>query len=103
MFWFFQKEYEHPMVKRARAILGPQKLYLETASIFHQMFNSPNLDYIRTVETTLNGHCNIGTTTSNKKVMYLHVFDMWLVRNFIANILSVPRLEKRNFAKHMTL
>ena len=85
------------MIKRARDTLDPNKLYLVTTSSFHQMFTSLHLDEIRTVETTQHGRFNAGTTTSNKKGMYLNLFYMWLVHNGIVNLLLVPRLEKEVF------
>ena len=85
------------MVNRAGATIYPNKLYLDTTASCHQMFTELHLDEIRTVETTQHGRFNAGTTTSNKKGMYQHLFDMWLVSNGISNLLSVPRLEKEVF------
>ena len=97
-FGFLQKESENQMVKKDRANLDPNKLYLETASILHQIFIALHLDEIRTTENTLHGLCNSGTTTIRKKGMYLHLFDMCLVQNGIDNLLLVPRLEREGFA-----
>ena len=85
------------MVKNSRSTIYPNKLYLENNSSFHQMFTALHLDEIRNLETTLHGHCNAGTTNSNKKGTYLQLFDIWLVHNGIANLLLVPRLEKEGF------
>ena len=38
-----------------------------------------------------------GPLPVTKKGIYLHLFDIWLVRNVIANLLLVPRLEKEIF------
>ncbi len=43
---------------------------------------------------TLCGKCNAGTIFSKEKGMLLDMFSMWLVRNGIANLLSVPCLER---------
>ena len=64
-FGFLQKEFEIPMVNRARDTLEPNKLYFYTTSRFHQMFIALHLYDIRIVETTLHGHFNDGTTASN--------------------------------------
>ena len=47
--------------------LNPDRLYLESTSSFHQMFDAKNLDGVKTVNTILRGGCNIGTTLSNEK------------------------------------
>ncbi len=39
------------------------------------------------------GECNAGKVFLNKKGMLLDTFCMWLVRNGIANLLSIPCLE----------
>ena len=85
------------MVNRARDTLEPNKLYMDTDSSFHQIFTAPHLYEIRTLEPTLHGHCNYGTTISNKKGVYIHLFDIWPVRNGIAKLLLVPQIEKEGF------
>ena len=47
---------------------------------------------MRTVNSVLEGNCNAGVTTSNEKG-FLGKWDMWLNRNGIANLLSIPHLE----------
>ena len=71
----------------ARGTFDPNKLYLDTTSIFHQIFAKLHLYEISNVETTLHGHFNAITNTINENVMYLHLFDVWLVRNGTANLL----------------
>ena len=44
----------------------------------------------------LTGHCNAGTTTCKQKGYY-GVFKMWLNKNGIANLLSIPQLEQYGF------
>ena len=42
---------------------------------------------------TLRRKCNAGTVFLNEKGMLLDMFCMWLVRNGLANLLSIPCLE----------
>ena len=48
------------------------------------------------VEVYLKGHCNAGVTTC-KEQGYYGVFKMWLNRNGIANLLSIPQLEQDGY------
>ena len=42
---------------------------------------------------TLRADCNAGTNFASKKGWYHDLLDLWLVRNSIANLLSLPQLE----------
>ena len=57
------------------------------------MFYNKHLDDVQTVNTILRGSYNVGTTFFNEKVWYKGLFHMWLVRNGIVNLLSLPLLE----------
>ena len=57
------------------------------------MFDAKHLDDVQTVNTILRGSYNAGTTFFNEKVWYKGLFHMWLVRNGIVNLLSLPPLE----------
>ena len=57
------------------------------------MSDAYHLDNIKRVSTILHGSCNAGTTFSNEKGWYKGLFQMWLVRNCITNLLSLPQLE----------
>ena len=48
------------------------------------------------MDTILKGSCNAGVTTSNTKGL-VGVFEMWLNRGGIANLLSIPQLEEDGF------
>jgi hypothetical protein len=90
-------------VAPTRSNLGRDKLYLDTTSSFHQMFHADHLEDVRKVSTTLKAHCNAGTTHSDEKGMLLGLFDMWIVRDGIANILSVPQLVRDGFVPEFVL
>ena len=47
--------------------------------------------------TVLKGSCITGVTTSNKKVLMLGMFDMWINKKGIANLLSIPQLTDDGF------
>jgi len=49
------------------------------------------------VGTTLRGECNAGEVFSNEKGMLLDMFCMWLVQHGIANLLSIPCLERDGY------
>ncbi len=58
------------------------------------MFVDKHLDDVKEAGVTLCGKCNAGTIFSKEKGVLLDMFSMWLVRNGIANLLSVPCLER---------
>ena len=97
-FAFIQPRSTHPMVSEARTLLSKGKMYLDTTSTFHQICHEELLDSgAHKVSTKLRAHCNAGTTYSDEQGRLLGLFDVWLVRNGIANILSVPQLERDGF------
>ena len=51
------------------------------------------LDDVKTVTTVLQGNCNAGVSTSNEKGFY-GLWNFWLNEQGIANLLSIPQLEK---------
>jgi hypothetical protein len=70
------------------------KIYLDSTSTFNQVFEEELLDHQGKVSTTLCAHCNAGVSHADEKGILLGTFDCWLVRNGIANILSIPQLER---------
>ena len=80
--------------QKNRETLKPSYLYLDSMSSFNQMFEDKHLEDVQEVGVTLRGKCNAGTIFSNEKGVLLDMFSMWLVRNGIANLLSVPCLER---------
>ena len=61
------------------------------------MFDASHLDDVRKVRTILHGSCNTGTTFSDEKGWYKGLFHMWLVRNGISNMLSLPQIESEGY------
>ncbi len=56
------------------------------------MYNSMHLENVHKVVVTLCGKCNAGKVFSNKQGFLLDMFNMWLVKNWIANLLSLSAL-----------
>ncbi len=64
---------------------------------FHQVFTEEHLDNLRLAGATLRADCNTGTNFATKKGWYRDLFNLWLVHNSIANLLSLPQLEADGF------
>jgi hypothetical protein len=94
---FLQNESSNPRVVAMRKTLDPQQLYLDSTSSFHQVFTEEHLDNLRLAGATLCANCNAGTNFATKKGWYRDLFDLWLVRNGITNLLSPPQLEADGF------
>ena len=73
--------------------LNPDNLYIDGTSSLHQTFDASHLDDVKKVSTILRGSFNAGTTFSEEKFWYKGLFHMWLVRNGIANLMSLPQIE----------
>ena len=95
-FAFLQPNSDPKLVAK-RKTLDPNKLYLDSTSSFHQMFTEQHLEDIKKSDVTLKGHCNAEPSYSDEKGRYHDLFELWLVRHGIANLLSIPRLEKDGF------
>ena len=61
------------------------------------MYSSEYLEDVRKVGVTLHAKCNAGEVFSNEQGVLLDMFNMWLVKNGIANLLSVNCLERDGF------
>ena len=85
-----QNESSNPLVVATRKTLDPQQLYLNSTSSFHQVFTKEHLDSFWLAGVTLHADCNVGTDFATKKGWYRNLFDLWLVSNGIANLLSLP-------------
>jgi hypothetical protein len=77
--------------------LDPQRLNFDSLLSFHQAFTDKHLDNLWLDKATLGADCNAGTNFPTKKGWYCNLFDLWLVRNGIANPLSLPQLEADRF------
>ncbi len=76
--------------KQERLIKG--RIYLDSMSSFNQVFTDKHLSEVSKVGVTLRDKCNAGVVYSDKKGFVLDMFNMWLVQNGIANLLSIPCL-----------
>ena len=79
-----------------RFTLDSHKLYLDSCATYRSAFVRWMLDYVKTVTTVLQGNCNAGVSTSNEKGFY-GLWNFWLNEQGIANLLSIPQLEKDGY------
>mmetsp|Transcript_35164 Transcript_35164/g.35374 ORF Transcript_35164/g.35374 Transcript_35164/m.35374 type:complete len:249 (+) Transcript_35164:788-1534(+) len=79
-----------------RFTLYPFKLYLDSCAMYHSAFVRGILKNVKTVGTVLQGNCNAGVSTSQEKGVY-GLWSFWLNEKDIANILSIPQLEKDGY------
>ncbi len=94
---FLKNESSNPRVIAMRKTLDPQRLYLDSMLSFHQVFMDKHLDNLRLAGATLCPNCNASTNFATKKGWYRNLCNLWLVRNGIANLLSLPQLEANGF------
>ena len=79
-----------------RKTLDANKLYLDSAATHHSMFCKRYLTNIRQAGKILRRNCNAGAISSTPKGD-LGMFEMWVNESRIANLLSIPQLEKDGF------
>ena len=98
-FGFLQIKSNNPHLhdQAEREQLNSDHLYLDSTSPFHQMFDASHIDNVKNVSTILRGSCNASTTLSEMKGWYKGLFHMWLVRNGVENLLSLPQLELEGY------
>ena len=72
------------------------KLYLDSCATYHSTFVDWYLENMHNVSVHLTGHYSTGTTTCNQKGYY-GVLKMWLNKNGITNLLSIPQLKQDGF------
>ncbi len=94
---FLHNESSNPHVIATCKTMDPQRLYLDSTLSFHQVFTDKHLDNLRLAGATLCTDCNANTNFATKKGWYCNLFDLWLVRNGIANLFSLPQLEADGF------
>ena len=77
--------------------LGPVKLYLDSCASHIQNFLEKWL--MGTCETQIGLHaiCNGGQNTASESDILLGALQAWLVRNGVANLLSIHELERLGF------
>jgi hypothetical protein len=73
------------------------KLYLDSCATYHSCTVLWPLLNIRKSGVTLMGHCNAGEA-AHKQVGDFGPFEMWINTDGIANLLSVPQLERDGFS-----
>jgi hypothetical protein len=90
---------DSPMLKeqRARKTLKLSYIYLDSTSSFHQMFRAKYMTDVHQIDIALRGKCNGGESHSDEKGCVLDMFCMWLVCSSIANLLSLPTLERDGY------
>ena len=64
--------------------------------MYNHMCNEEILKYVREEKRNIFGHCNTGTTTTNKKGSFGSI-ECWLNKEGIAKIFSIPKLEEIGF------
>ena len=79
-----------------RFTLDPHKLYLDSCATYHSAFVRDMLNDVKTVGMVLQGNCNAGVSTSKEKGAY-GLWSFWLNEKGIANLLSIPQLEKDGY------
>ena len=79
-----------------RFTLEPFKLYLDSCATYHSAFVKEMLHSVKTVGTVLQGNCNAGVSMSKEKGIF-GPWSFWLNENGIANLLSIPQLEKDGY------
>merc|ERR1711957_654288 len=81
---------------KGRRTLHRHKLYLDSCATYHVFFAIEFLDRIFKSRSSMNGNCNAGSVSTNLKGMW-GKFQVWVNENGIANLLSIPMLEKAGY------
>ena len=79
-----------------RSTCDPNKLYQDGVATYHGVFVIRYLKNVRGAGRTIRGNCNGGVKLCCK-VGDLCIFKMWVNEGGIANLLSIPQLEKDGF------
>ena len=64
--------------------------------MYHSAFVDWMLSDVHEVSTVLRGNCNAGVTSTNVKGYY-GLWEFWLNKKGIENLLSIPQLEKDGY------
>ena len=83
-----------------RRTLDDKNIYLDSCATFHQVFCCIVLENVSKVKEVLHVDCNTGTIYSDEKGWFNKLFHVWLAKNGIANLSSIPQLGRDGF--HMT-
>ena len=85
-----------PAQLRGRVTLHDWKLFLDSCATYHSEFVDWMLSDVHKVSTMLRGNCNAGVTSTNVKGYY-GLWEFWLNKKGIANLLPIPQLEKDGY------
>ena len=85
------------LVMVQRQTLNPHYLYLDSCSTFKQVFTANHISDLERVRISLRAGCNTGTSTSDGKGMVLGAIRAWLIRIGIANLASIPQMERNGW------
>jgi hypothetical protein len=94
---FLQNNSTNAAIVTTRKTLNPNCLFLDSMSSFYQVSTKEHLNNPKLDGVTLHACCNSGTNFATKKGWCQNLFHLWLVRNGIANFLSLPQLEEDSF------
>ena len=84
-----------------RFTLDAHKLYLDSCATYHSSFVMYMLGNVHQASTVLQGNCNSVISTSDEKGFF-GLWDFWLNEQGIANLLSIPQLEKYGYVINYT-
>ena len=79
-----------------RFTLDAYKIYFESCATYHSSFVRWMLGNGHQVITLIQGNCNVGASTSYEKGFF-GLWDLWINEQGIANLLSIPKLEKDGY------
>ena len=81
---------------------GRNKLFLDSCATNHTMFATEHLERCHTVKVVLRQNCNAGSKLTNK-MGYWGDYRFWINEDGIANLLSIPSLEKhKHYIRYTT-
>ena len=83
--------------REKRLTLQWWKVYLDNCATYHTFYIKEFLRNIEENKGTMNGNCNAGETKITKRG-YFGKLKVWLNENGIANLLSIPQLEKDGYS-----
>ena len=77
--------------------LDPEKLYLDSCASDIQVYKDTHLENVYETQIGLHTISNGGQNTASESGMLLGAMEAWLTRSGVANLLSIPELERRGF------
>ena len=77
-------------------MLHDWKLFFDSCGTYHSAFVDWMLSDVHEVSTVLRGNCNAGVMSTNVKGYY-GLWEFWLNKKGIANLLSIPQLKNDGY------